>query len=465
MTKHVTQVINFSAKSTKDVAVELAKRMEDNTFQVLTVPTGFGKTAITVATAGIIAHKMKRDVNVFVIAPRAKLDEESWEWTIEQYNNIAKYKLNLMDKSTPTGIANADKNDKILKRDLKALPPKKLANMRFLKQWYSETLKTPTVFLIDEVQDFKNPTSKRTKALTKLIKGGLAIGMSATPMSNGLLQDGVAYLVLNGLYTSNSDFQKKHIPKGCYDEYYNPDVYLPNGDIDPNRFIDLDLFHERIKKTIYAPKVEVDFDLPDTTITAMMYELSEQTRQDMRKINKDYRERRYDTYMKYLADLRNAIGSDINHARMLAKILLKYKPRQPLIFYHTNAELANIEFTLEKMQMPYKIINGNPKNKIQYIDKSITEQAIVIQYRAGGAGIEFKESNLTIFYGLQYSWQDTEQALGRNVRRGMTGQVDRIFLVASNPHDDKIFSALINKREFTQAYLSEIAEEISKDSD
>lgn len=460
--------IDFSANSTRSVAIALYKRMTEmnSHFQMLVLGTGQGKTAISVATAGLFAVKFKQDINVFIVAPRAKLDEASWEWTIDQYNQIAKYKLNILDMSTPQGLMMAKKNDKLTKKEIKAMSPKRQSELRFIKKWYEEVSKKPTVFLIDEAHMFKNPTSKQTKALQSLIRSSVAIGMSATPMSNGLVQDGVAYLVLNQFYSSKSRFQDAHIPPGMYDKYYQPDVFMDNGDIDPNRFIDLDGFHKEVEDTIFAPQVAVDFDMPNTQISNVHYDLTAETIQELKKCHKEYRERRYDSYMQYLSDLRKLIGDDLNHARTLAKLLLT-KPKQPLIMYHTNAEFERIKFTLEQMGWRYKKLNGHSdSDTMKDIDTTDTNQAIVIQYKSGGTGIEFPHSNMTIFYGLQYSWGDTEQALGRNVRRGMSKDitVKHVFTVATNPHDAKVFDALQRKKKFTESFKEELAEEIMKES-
>lgn len=462
-------MINFSAPNTRNIAIALYKRMNENkyAYQTLTLFTGFGKTAIAVATAGLYAVKFKQDINIFVIAPRKKLDEGSWEKTVEAYNKIAKYKLNIMDMSTPQGLDVANKNDKLLKRDIKAMSEKRQKELKFLKAWKSETRETPTIFLIDEVQMFKNPTSNRSKALKKLMSNSIGIGLTATPMPNGLLEDGISYLVFNNFYKSKNDFERQHIPKGMFDEYYRPDVYTKDHEIDPNRFIDLSLFQERIRQTVYAPVVDIDFEMPNVQAHNIPYDLTPQTIHDMKKLHKDYRERRYDSYMQYLADLRKAIGSDLNHARELVKILMKNKHKQPLIFYNTNAELEAIQFALGKINMDYKMINGHTdSDKLTDIDHENKDQAIVIQYKSGGAGIEFKNSSLTIFYGLQYSWGDTEQAMGRNVRRGMSSDltVNQVFLVATNPHDSKIFKTLERKENFTSALLEDIAEEVAEES-
>lgn len=460
--------IDYSAKSTRTTAIALYKRMTElnSHFQMLVLGTGQGKTAIAVATAGLFAVKLKRDINVFVIAPRSKLDEGSWAWTIDEYNKIAKYKLNLIDESTPQGLMVAKKNDYLRKKDIKAMPPKRQDNLKFIKKWYEQVSQTPTIFLIDEAHNFKNPASKQTKALQKLIRSSIAIGLSATPMPNGLLQDGVAYLVLNQMYNSKSAFYDQHVPPGMYDKFYRPDVFTTDGDIDPNRFYNLDQFHKEVEDTIFAPQVEVDFELPNTRISNIRYDLTADTIQKLKNCHKDYRERRYDSYMQYLSELRELIGSDLNHARTLAKLLMT-KPKQPLILYYTNAEFDRIVFTLEKMGWSYKKLNGHSdSDTMADIDKNDVNQAIVIQYKSGGSGIEFPQSNMTIFYGLQYSWGDTEQALGRNVRRGMSSDitVDHVFTIATNPHDAKVFEALQKKKKFTEKFKEELAEDINNDS-
>lgn len=459
----IEQIIDFSSYNTKNVAYNLYKRfmVHGNDAQFLVMPTGTGKTAVAVATAGIVAHKMKTDINLFIIAPKAKLEEDSWRWTVDQYNNIAKYKLHIYEQSTPEGITYANKNNYLRKMDIKAMPKKRRENLKILNEWHKDVTKTPTFFIIDEAHMFKNGSSKRTRALVKLTKGSLVLGLSATPMSNGYVSDGIGYLLFNRFYSSKSAFEKEHIPPSAFNEYYQPQVYLPNGDINPNVFMNLDLFLERIYKTLYNPPIRIDFDMPDTNIISYSYDIDTETHKIMKKCHKDYRERRYDNYMEYLYDLRNAIALDMNHRRTLAKVLLKYKPKQPLIFYYMNTELEGIEYTLQQLGYNYSLING--QNAYSDVNVDDTNQAIVIQYSSGASAIEFKKSDCSIFYGLQYSWQDTKQAFGRNVRRGMTGEVNHIFTVATSVYDNKIFEALSQKSEFEDDYKKKLAYEIAYD--
>nr|WP_113589806.1 SNF2-related protein [Staphylococcus aureus] len=460
--------INFSDSNTKGVSERLYQRFleSNNKYQTLTLFTGFGKTAISIATAGLFANEKKKDINIFIIAPKRKLEEKSWEETVKAYNHQSVYKLNIMAQVTPQGLLVADKNDKLRKKDIKAMRPSRQAQLQFLKKWTAEIEETETIVLIDEVQNFKNPTAKTSKALVKLIENAISIGLSATPMPNGILEDGVAYLVYNGFYKNQSDFRKQHIPPMMYDKYYRPDVYTKERKIDPNRFLDLDTFYNRIKETTFVPDIAVDFDMPNQQVHTISYDLEQATIELIQKQAKDYKERRYDSYMEYLADIKKSISRDISHVDKMKYIVKENADKQPLIFYETNAQLEAILRGLEEIGQPYKMLNGRPdSDSIDDIDRDNPNQAIVIQYKSGGTGIEFKASRATIFFGLVYSWQDIQQAMGRNLRRGMAKDVyvNQWFLVATHAHDAKIYDVIERKEEFSEELLKKLAEDITSD--
>lgn len=460
--------INFSDKNTSDIAKRLYNRFVENNYryQTLTLFTGFGKTAISIATAGLFAHQAKQDINVFIIATKRKIQDNSWVHTVEQYNEIAEYKLNIMDIATHQGILVAKKNDKLPKKEIKAMRPGRQKELRFLKQWKKEMEEKPTIIIADEVQLMKNPTAKTSKALMELMKNNITIGLSATPMPNGMLDDGVAYLVYNNYYKNQSDFRKQHIPPRMYDRYYKPDVYTIDYEIDPNRFFELDLFKERIKATTFVPDVEVDFEMPHQKLHTLAYDLSQKTINDIYDMSNSYKERRYDSYRQYLSDVKRAISQDSNHVERMKYIVEENKDKQPLIFYETNAQLEVIEKGLNELNMPYKRINGQGNSdKLDDIDMTDTEQAIVIQYKSGGNSIEFTNSFVSIFYGLIYSWGNIDQAMGRNIRRGMPqdSYVNQYFLLATHPHDSHVYDVIERKEEFSEDLLIELAENVSSE--
>ena len=459
--------INFSEPNTKNIAISLYKRFvaNGNKYQTLTLFTGFGKTAIAVATAGIFAVANKEDINVFVIAKKRKLEEKSWEDTINQYNEIARYKLNIIAQTTPQSLRVADKNDKLRKKDIKAMRPSRQRKLNFLSKWKEEAEKKPTIILIDEVQNFKRPTGKWSKSLMKLLESSyIGIGLSATPMPNGVLDDGVAYLIYNGYYKNQQEFRDIHIPKGMYDKFYRPAVYTEEHKIDPHRFKELEMFFDRVRSTTFVPDVIVDFDIPNQELHTIAYDLEQKTINEIQYFSKNYKERRYDTYMQYLSDIKKAISYDETHIQKMVSILKNNPNKQPLIFYETNVQLESIKKGLNQINMDYKMINGrSDSDKLEEINHSKTNQAIIIQYKSGGDSIEFKNSFLTIFYGLTYSWGDIQQAMGRNIRRGMPKDsfVKQFFLVATHYHDSKVYDVIERKEEFSEELLEELAEEIA----
>lgn len=463
------QKINFLDKNTQDIARKLYNRIVENNYryQTLTLFTGFGKTAISVATAGLFAQQEKRNINVFIIATKRKIEDKSWERTVEQYNQMAEYKLNIMEIATHQGVLVAKKNDALPQKEIKAMRPGRQKELRFLKEWKKEIKETPTIILVDEVQLMKNPTAKTAKALMKLMENSITIGLSATPMPNGMLDDGIAYLIYNNYYKNQSDFRKQHIPPRMYDRYYKPDVYTVDYEIDPNRFFELEEFKERIKETTFVPDVEVDFEMPNQRLHTLAYDLSQKTINNIYDMSKGYKARRYDSYRQYLSDIKRAISQDENHVVKMKKIIEEHEDKQPLIFYETNAQLEAIEKGLNEIGIPFKRINGQSNSdKIDDIDASNTKQAIVIQYKSGGNSIEFTNSFVSIFYGLIYSWGDISQAMGRNIRRGMPkdSYVNQYFLLATHPHDAHVYEVIERKEEFSEKLLLEIAENVSKES-
>lgn len=462
--------IDFSEKNTRSIAIGLYKRMiqYNSKYQNLTLFTGYGKTAISVATAGIFAVQMKQDINVFILAPKKKIEDQSFQKTIEQYNEIAEYKLNIIGCTTPQSLVIAYKNDKLLKKEIKQMSEKVQNKLIFFKDWKKQVDDKPTIILIDESQMFKNPTSKRGKALKKLMENAIAIGLSANPMPNGKLDDGVGYLIYNDFYKNQQDFRDQHIPFHFFDEYYQPQVFTKDHEIDPKKFKGLNEFNEQVKRTMYAPIVEVNFNIPQRQVHTSPYDLTQQTIDEMQDLHKEFKKGGFEWYIQYLAKVKRAIGTDRGHAQHMADTILQHPDTQPLIFYETYAELEVIEEKLQEIEMPYTIINGRTKKgTLTEFNHEDRNQAVVIQYKAGGMAIEFKKSRLSIFYSLVYSWGDIEQAMGRNVRRGESRDeiVNQIYLLATHPHDAKVFDVIERKARHSHELLEEVQEELADSQD
>ena len=459
MTNNPYSYIDFNDVNTDAISEGLKIRLleENNQFNVLNLGKGTGKTAIGVATAGKIARHFNKTFDVFVVAPIKKIQDGSWSSVISLYMERYPGRIRPAGEWSPDSLVNMKKADKMLKRDWKkAGMPIKLSEI--IEQFDNN----PTILIVDEVQMFKKPTSSRSKALQKLAKHAIGIGLSATPMTNGAVEDGIGYLILNGFYKNKSQFYKEHIPDSSLDKFYLPNVLDKYGEIDPNLFNGLEKFEDEIAKTIYTPNLINEIKLPDVVRKDVEYKLSSEGRKEIEYKAKKYRKRYYDNYVTYLADVTHTIANDKNHMKELKRIMNEYEPTCPLIFYQKNVDLEAICQSLEEINMHYFIING--KHGLSEIEPDKYENyAVIIQYKAGSRGIEFKNSNMSIFYELTYSWQDIDQAMGRNIRRNGEGVVHQFMMVSDAAWDQHVYEAINNKRKFTRKLQEKLAEDITDD--
>lgn len=74
-------------------------------------------------------------------------------------------------------------------------------------------------------------------------------------------------------------------------------------------------------------------------------------------------------------------------------------------------------------------------------------QAIVVQTRAGGLGITLTAADTAVFYSLDYSFENYDQARARIHRIGQRNHCTYIHLMAENTIDQKVLKALKEKRD------------------
>ena len=103
---------------------------------------------------------------------------------------------------------------------------------------------------------------------------------------------------------------------------------------------------------------------------------------------------------------------------------------------------------LSLIQKTYTI-NGQLKeftdrDKWNELENTVT----IVQYRAGGAGIELQYCNEVIFYTPDYSYQDYAQALGRAYRYGQENKITVHKFVTRNTVEENVWTALDHKEDF-----------------
>jgi len=111
-------------------------------------------------------------------------------------------------------------------------------------------------------------------------------------------------------------------------------------------------------------------------------------------------------------------------------------------------ELDDIQELLEKKKIGYAVVRGGIKNRddeihrFQYDDKC---RVFVGQIAAAGLGITLTAASTMVFYSLDYSMSNFEQAKARIHRAGQKENCHYIYLVCKGTIDHKVLYALRKK--------------------
>lgn len=122
--------------------------------------------------------------------------------------------------------------------------------------------------------------------------------------------------------------------------------------------------------------------------------------------------------------------------------------RKVVVMARFTAELDDIQKMLEKKKIRYSVIRGGVKNRDEEIRRFQEDddcKVFVGQIAAAGLGLTLTASSLMVFYSLDYSMSNFEQAKARIHRVGQNENCHYIYLVAKGTADTKVLRALRNK--------------------
>ena len=122
--------------------------------------------------------------------------------------------------------------------------------------------------------------------------------------------------------------------------------------------------------------------------------------------------------------------------------------RKVVVMARFTAELDDIQRLLEKKQIEYSVIRGGITDRDEQIRKfqnDITCLVFVGQIAAAGLGITLTAASTMIFYSLDYSMSNFEQAKARIHRVSQKNDCLYIYLIAKDTVDAKILKSLREK--------------------
>ena len=122
--------------------------------------------------------------------------------------------------------------------------------------------------------------------------------------------------------------------------------------------------------------------------------------------------------------------------------------RKVVVMARFTAELEDIQRLLEKKQIEYAVIRGGISDRDEQIRKFQNDSTCLVfvgQIAAAGLGITLTAASTMIFYSLDYSMSNFEQAKARIHRVSQKNDCLYIYLIAKDTVDAKILKSLREK--------------------
>ena len=121
-------------------------------------------------------------------------------------------------------------------------------------------------------------------------------------------------------------------------------------------------------------------------------------------------------------------------------------------------EIDAIRKMLEHKSIQYSVISGEIKDRDDQVHRFQTDLDVVVfvgQIATAGLGITLTAADTMVFYSLDYSMSNFEQAIARIHRVGQRNPCTYIYLVASGTVDEKVLQALRDKADLARILIDE----------
>lgn len=122
------------------------------------------------------------------------------------------------------------------------------------------------------------------------------------------------------------------------------------------------------------------------------------------------------------------------------------------------AEIKAICKLLEKKKIRFSLISGEVKNRAEEIEKFQNDPEVKVfvgQIATAGLGITLTAASTMVFYSLDYSMSNFQQAKGRIHRVGQHENCTYIYLIAKNTIDEKVLRALESKSNLAKSLIDD----------
>ena len=406
---------------------------------------GLGKTVSALTAIQELLYDYFDVSKVLVIAP-LRVTQSTWSGEIEKWDHLQGLRLSKVLGSEKQRIEalHQPADIYIINRE----------NTEWLVDYYGRKWPFDMV-VIDELSSFKNPRSKRFRALRKvrpLIKR--IVGLTGTPAPNGLID------LWSQIYLLDQGERLGKTLTGYRNRYFDPGRRNQNIVFEwiPKPFAE-ERIYEKISDICVSMKAEDWLQLPGRIDNTIEVELPEKAKSQYKQLEKDL--------------ILPLLGSDVTaaNAAVLTNKLLQMANGA---IYDEFGEAKEIhDAKLEALEEVVEAANGKPvlvvysyrhdldriKNQLKKYkprtldsDQDVQDwnagktQVLLLHPASGGHGLNLQTGgNIIVWFGLTWGLEYYQQANARLYRQGQIERVIVHHIVAKGTMDEEVLKALTGK--------------------
>lgn len=306
--------------------------------------------------------------------------------------------------------------------------------------------------VLDESSMIQNEAAKRSKFILKMQPENVIL-LSGTPTA-GKYEKLWSQLHLLGWNISKDLFYKQYVEMEWIEDH-NSGFKIPH--IAGYKNVD------RLKKklaehgAIFMKSEEV-FDLPEQVIIPVHSKPTKEYRRFMRDevITIDGREFIGDTILSKRIYAR-MMCSYLNKERVAAfKDLVQSTEDRLIVFYNFNGELNTMQTTLEELERPFSVVNGETKDLTAY--ENYADSVTFVQYQAGAMGLNLQKANKIIYFSLTDRSELFEQSKKRIHRIGQENRCFYYLMLCPGTVEEDILHTLELRKDYTDELFKKYQE-------
>jgi SNF2 family DNA or RNA helicase len=420
---------------------------------------GTGKTLVSIAVAGAL-HLERRARRALIVAPLSVLGV--WESEFSKFAAFP-YTLKVL---TGSGAQKEQQLNSLYGPGLHVA----VCNYEFARDRQKAVLAwKPDMVICDEGHKIKSHTSQTSKALHQVgAATSYRLLLTGTPVTNKAADIFSQYKFLNPAVFGNSYYVFRN-------RFFDVGYFASQLTLKPSKEAE---FTEKLHSIAYRATKAECLDLPAFVDVVRLVELEPQAMKIYHAMMQDFcaevdagtvtaaniltRLLRVSQLTGGFLQLDEGGLQQVSTAKLnaLEDIIeeTQAEGKKLVVIAHFVPELHAICKLLESKSIGHVLVKGGVKNRAALVERFKTDPACAVfvgQISTAGLGIDLTAASTMVFFSLDYSMSNFEQAKARIHRNGQRNACTYLYLTARGTVDEKVLQALQDKASLARTLIDD----------